>query len=107
MYQRSPACSSIRPKHSAAGVVLEGGEPPLELPLHGLGVGLVGREHVLVGDPALRSGRRIASRHSCASRKRARSSATSGWGMRETLLKRARPGSAIFGHPPGLCLHDL
>ena len=38
---------------SDAGVVVEGVEPPQELPLHGLGVGLVGREHVLAGDPGL------------------------------------------------------
>ena len=35
------------------GFVLEGGEPQLELPLHGLGVGLVRREHGFVRDSAL------------------------------------------------------
>ena len=50
MYQRSPVSSSIRPKHSDRGVVVERVEPPLELPLHRLGVGLVGGQHVLVGD---------------------------------------------------------
>ena len=34
-----------------AGIVVEGVEPPLELPLHGLGVGLVGGQDVFVGDP--------------------------------------------------------
>ena len=41
----------MRPKHSDAGVVVERREPPLQLPLHRLGVGLVRGEHVLVGDP--------------------------------------------------------
>ena len=38
-----------------AGVVVERVEPPLQLPLHRLGVGLVGGQHVLVGDPGGRA----------------------------------------------------
>ena len=52
MYHRSLGLVVDASEAERAGVVVEGVEPPLELPLHGLGVGLVGGEHVLVGDPS-------------------------------------------------------
>ena len=51
MYQRSPASSSMRPKQSDPASSLSESSRRCELPLHRLGVGLVGGEHVLVGDP--------------------------------------------------------
>ena len=108
MYQRSPRLLVDPAEAQRAGLVLEGGEPPLQLPLHGLGVGLVGGEHGLVGDPA-----RGAAPHRLEALLR---EPQTGALERDVRVRHARNATEAdrrtprpFSAPldPSLCLHDL
>ena len=88
------------------GFVLQGGEPQLELPLHGLGVRLVRREDGFVRDSALGP---VPHRLEVLLREPQTGALERdirvGHGRNATEAR--PPGSAIFRHLPGLCLHDL